>query len=82
MKIENEYRTKDFYLSCILLASKLVSLTKLDRSENDFVTFVFNDPKGVVPGIIQSHWDRKHKAISLDLVEAIKQLKTRLHSGV
>jgi len=81
--IKNEtnivWKSKDFYLSSIVLASKQVPLLELDRSENNIVTFVFSDPKKLASKIIEDHWARKHKSISLDLIEAIKQLKTRIH---
>lgn len=82
MEINHEYKTKDFYISCVLLASRKVNLTRLEKPDNDIVTFVFKDPKQLALGIIEDHWNRKHKAISLDLIEAIKQLKTRIHSGI
>lgn len=76
------WKSKDFYTSCIVLATKQVPLIELERSENNIVTFVFDDPKQLVSKIIQDHWNRKHKTISLDLIEAIKQLKTRIHSDI
>jgi len=78
-KDKNVWKSRDFYTSSIVLASKQVSLIDLERSENNIVTFVFSDPKQIVSKIIENHWNRKNKVISLDLIEAIKQLKTRIH---
>jgi hypothetical protein len=80
--MENEYSTKDFYLATILLCSKKVILLRLDQARDGFVTFVFDDPHKLAKELISNHWNRKNKVISLDLIEAINQLKTRIHNGI
>jgi hypothetical protein len=78
----NEYKSKDFYISCILLASKKLVLKRLEKKSDKIVTFIFEDPNNLANEIIKSHWGRENRVISLDLIEAINQLKTRIHNGI
>lgn len=73
--------TQDFYISCVLKSAGL-QLQNLIRNSNGKVTFVFANPNQIAEITIQKHWNKELKIISLDLVEAINQLKTRIHSGV
>jgi hypothetical protein len=73
--------TQDFYISCVLKSAGL-QLQNLIRNSNGKVTFVFGNPNQIAEITIQKHWNKELKIISLDLVEAINQLKTRIHSGV
>ncbi|MCM8787535.1 MAG: DUF5659 domain-containing protein [Candidatus Omnitrophica bacterium] len=75
-----EFSTKDFYLSACLLASGLI-LKRLEKNQNNFMTFVFEDPDNLAEKIIKNHWNRKHKIPTRDLIEAINELKTRIYSG-
>lgn len=75
------YVTKDFYLVCILLTTKL-QLIQIVRNESGIATFVFAYPNEIAETTIKKHWNRELQVISLDLVEAINQIKTRIHSGV
>jgi hypothetical protein len=77
----NEYKLKDFYLSCCLLASKL-TLNRLEPIGGGFVYFVFNDPERIAESIISQHWNRTNRIPSRDLVEAINELRSRLHNDV
>lgn len=77
----NQFPTQDFYLSCVLKAAGL-QLQNLIRNSNGKVTFVSANPNQIAETTIQKHWNKELKVISLDLVEAINQLKTRIHSGV
>lgn len=77
----NQFSTQDFYLSCVLKSAGL-QLQNLIRNSNGKVTFVFANPGQIAETTIQKHWNKELKVISLDLVEAISQLKTRIHSGV
>jgi len=77
----NQFSTQDFYLSCVLKSAGL-QLQNLIRNSNGKVTFVFANPNQIAEATIQKHWNKELKIISLDLVEAISQLKTRIHSGV
>ncbi len=77
----NQFSTQDFYISCVLKSAGL-QLQNLIRNSNGKVTFVFGNPNQIAEITIQKHSNKELKVISLDLVEAINQLKTRIHSGV
>lgn len=77
----NRFYSQDFYLVCVLKSAGL-RLQNLVRNTNGKVTFVFENTNQIAEQIIQKHWNKELKITSLDLVEAINQLKTRIHSGV
>lgn len=77
----NLFNIDDLYIACVLKASG-IQLQQITRNNNGKATFVFNNPNQIAETTIQNHWDKKLKVISLDLVEAINQLKTRIHSGI
>jgi len=77
-----QYKSHDFYTSCVILASKKLKLIGLERNKNNLVTFVFDDPLLLASQIIQKHWNRENKIPSRDLIEAINELKTRIYSGI
>ncbi len=79
--INCRFSSQDFYLVCVLKSAGL-QLQNLIRNSNGKVTFVFNNPDQIAERTIQKHWNKELKITSLDLVEAINQLKTRIHSGV
>ncbi|OGK26207.1 hypothetical protein A2954_04445 [Candidatus Roizmanbacteria bacterium RIFCSPLOWO2_01_FULL_37_12] len=72
------FHTSDFYISRVI---KSAGLPLKDIQINNFgkATFVFENPKQTAEYLIKKHWNRELKITSLDLVEAINQLKTRLH---
>ena len=77
----NKYKSKDFYLSAVCMSAGC-HLESLDRRNGDFVEFIFKDsPDKCIP-IIARHWAGTLKVSSKKLVEAISQLKTRIHSNV
>jgi len=80
-KINNSFFTQDFYISCVLKSAGL-QLKNLIHNSNGKATFVFENPNQIAEATIQKHWNRELKIISLDLVEAINQIKTRIHSGI
>lgn len=82
MENVKEYKSVDFYTSCVILASKKLTLKKLEKNLGKIVTFIFDDPKSLAQDIIQDHWNRKLKIPTRDLIEAINELRTRIHSGV
>lgn len=75
------FHTQDFYISCVLKSVGL-QLQNIIRNGSGKATFVFGNPDQIAETTIQKHWNRELKIISLDLVEAINQLKTRIHSGI
>ncbi len=82
MENENTYQVRDFYIATVLLASKQLHLHELQKITGKIVTFIFNDPKSVAEKIIREHWNRTNSIPSRDLIEAINELKTRIHNGV
>ena len=79
--IKNTWRSKDFYLSCIIRASG-ASLLGLEKSNSDFTVFIFKLSPEEAEKIISLHWSRELKIATRDLIEAINELRTRLKSGV
>lgn len=80
MKNENEFHSKDFYTSSVLLASgeKLIRLEKKENSKS--IVFVFETAKRIAEKTILAHWDKTLRLPTRDLIEAINELKTRIHS--
>ena len=74
-------KSSDFYLSAVCLACGC-KLTSLNRTKGDLVEFVFDDPPEKCHGIIASYWADELTVNPKKLVEAINELKTRLHSGI
>lgn len=78
---EDRWKSKDFYLSCVIRASGFELIT-LERKEHDFSVFVFDISPQKAEEIISLHWSKQLKLPTKDLVEAINELRTRLKSGV
>lgn len=78
MQSSAEFRTKDFYTSCVVLAMGC-KFNRLERQQGDIAEFVFAEPPEKCLEIISRHWTGELKVSSKALVEAVKQLKTRLH---
>lgn len=76
---QNEYTTKDFYLSACILASGI--RPTLRRLNDKVFIFVFPNSNNQVEEIIQKHWDRKLNLPTRTLLEAISELKTRIYEG-
>lgn len=79
MKNENTFTTKDFYQACVIRAFGL-SLQEISYFNNNFATFIFNDPNENGELIVKSYWDRKLQIDARTLIDSINELKTRLHS--
>lgn len=77
----HQWRSKDFYLSCIVRASG-ASLVSLEKGNSQFVVFVFDISPKEAERVISLHWSRKLRIPTRDLIEAINELKTRLHGGI
>ena len=81
MENEDKWKSKDFYLSCIIRASGF-ELINLERNEHDFSVFVFDISPQKAEEIISLHWSGRLRLPTRDLIESINELKTRLHSEV
>jgi hypothetical protein len=80
MENEEVIRLQDFYSAAVVLASKKLPLIRVEKASHKTCVFVFGDSNGKANLIIQNHWNRVNKVISRDLIEAIKELKTRIHT--
>jgi hypothetical protein len=78
---DKEFKSQDFYLCACLLAAGL-ALKRLESENSKLITFVFDNPNQVAQKIITDHWNRQFKIPSRNLIEAIHELKTRLHSNI
>lgn len=78
--MKNEiYSTKDFYIAA-LLRSIGIHLLGIKPSQNDFVIFEFSTEKVQAEEIISRYWNRQLEVEPRALIDAINELKTRLHS--
>lgn len=83
MNIQNNqstFETSDFYLSASLYSAGL-PLINLDRSNPRTVIFVFDNSGFKSEHLISQYWNRTLVVPAKDLVSAITELKTRLHTG-
>lgn len=80
MKDVNSYKTKDFYISAAILAYG-IPLLKLETYQNGVYLFVFGTSESSAEQIISSYWNRSLKLSARDFVDAINELKTRIHNG-
>lgn len=79
--MNNYWKSHDFYLACVILSTGH-PLVSLERGSTKFTSFVFNLSPEKAESIISKHWSRSLKVPTRNLIEAINELKTRLHSGV
>lgn len=75
-----EIKLNDFY-QAVILKSFGFELKRLERAEESFVTFVFDDPNLKAEETIKKYWNRELTVDPRTMVETINELKTRLHSG-
>lgn len=80
MKDTEKFRSRDFYLSAVCMAAGC-KLVGLDRSPVDFVEFILDETPERCHEIIASHWAGELVVGSKKIIEAINELKTRLHEG-
>lgn len=80
MKIDDCYKTKDFYLASVLLA-KGIKLIKLESISPRLFFFVFEATKETSDILISSYWNRELTISARNLIEAISELKTRIYRG-
>ena len=65
--------------SAAVLRSLNYPLISLDRSEGNYVLFIFDDQNFTADEVLRQHWDGRLEVNSRDFVESIRELKTRLH---
>lgn len=80
MSKPSELRIKDMYSAAVLRSLKY-PLIDLDRSEGNYVLFVFDDSNSTAEKDLRLHWDGQLDINSRDFVESIRELKTRLHGS-
>jgi len=81
MKRQKEFKTNDFY-SAVILRTMGFPLIRLERSSGKFVVFVFADSKNQAEELITKYWNHEIKVDARELIDNIRELKTRIHSGV
>lgn len=72
------FKIKDFY-SAIILRSLNISILRLEKENNRFVTFIFDSPPTICEQILSNFWDRKLRIEPRRFIENINELKTRIH---
>ena len=72
------FKSQDFYISCILRASK-IPLKEIVRNRGNFVLFIFDAPQEKCEQIIKKHWDGDLHLSTRTLIETINELKSRIH---
>jgi len=80
MSEATQFRSKDFYLSACILASG-ITLLRLEQGSPNVYFFVFNITHNQANEIIGRHWDRNLSLPTRNIIEAIGELKTRIHNG-
>lgn len=78
--MENIYKTNDFYITSCLIASG-VKLITLEKNSDRFLTFVLDISPISAQSLISDYWNRNLILPCKDVIEAINQLKTRLHGS-
>lgn len=73
------YTTTDFYSACILRAHK-VQLTDIVKMSSRTVEFIFKENEEECGRLLKSHWDSELMLPTKDVVGAISELKTRMHT--
>ena len=79
---ERIFSIKDLNIASLFLASRQLTLLRLERINERAFLFVFADPNSQAQAIIRDHLNGQFQITSLDLFEAIKTLKTRIHLGI
>jgi hypothetical protein len=75
-----EYSSRDFYISASLLA-KGITLLRLERETATNFLFIFDITPEEAKKLIADHWNKNLMVPSRNLIEAINELKTRIHNG-
>ena len=75
------WKSSDFYLCAICIANG-AALISVEKDSGKFATFILNISPIEAKKIVSRHWARELIIPTRNLIEAINELKTRLHSGV
>ena len=81
MKSNGEIKTTDFYQSAILKTLGL-ELLRLEKVNEKQFLFVFNDSKNEVEEILNKYWRREITLNARDLIDNIRDLKTRMYQKI
>jgi hypothetical protein len=71
------YKIKDFYTSSVIRALR-IPLVRVDRTYS-ICTFVFDITSEKARSLIDNYWNKNLQVDALTLIEAINELKTRIH---
>jgi len=74
-----EFRTRDFAQAVVAHAAGK-KLLKLERGENKFLTFIFDDPEYEIEDLIENHFSGFLKLPTKNVLNSVRELKTRIHS--
>lgn len=75
----SKYKLKDFYVACILRAVG-IPLLEMEKTSG-FANFVFAIDSEHAKTIIDRYWDKDLQVDARTLIEAINELKTRIHAS-
>lgn len=78
--MKNQWKSQDFYLSAVCIASGC-KLKRLERKSGDLVEFIFEDSPEKCIEIISRYWARNLSLDARALIEAINEIRTRIHSN-
>lgn len=76
MASQNNYQTKDFYLSAFLLL-KGINLISIDRTEPGRAVFIFEE----VGDLLNEFWNNDSQVGAKNYSFKIKELKSRLYTN-
>jgi len=72
------YKTTDFY-SAVILRTFNVPLLSPERADRNTLVFIFDDEAKTCEALLQKFWDRKLSIEPRVFIEAINELKVRIH---
>jgi len=75
-----ETKMKDYYLSAAIIASG-TPLLRVEKIDSKTSLFVLEISPEEADQIIKQHWNRQLVLPTRDFLDAIHELKTRLHAG-
>lgn len=81
MNNENTFQSKDFYLSACIRASG-ANLIRLEPIDYKTYLFHFDISPVQANNLIERHWNGTLILSTKAVIDAINELKTRLHQGV